>query len=75
MNTVESRTVTADEADLRLDRWFRRHFPHVTHGRLEKLLETVAAAHAVEQVEADESNPITFLQQRAAERIGRVGAG
>ena len=44
-------------------------------GRLEKLLETVAAAHAVEQVEADESNPITFLQQRAAERIGRVGAG
>ena len=44
-------------------------------GRLEKLLETVAAAHAVEQVEADESNPITVLQQRAAERIGRVGAG
>ena len=40
MNTVESRTVTADEADLRLDRWFRRHFPHVTHGRLEKLLRT-----------------------------------
>ena len=44
-------------------------------GRLERLLESIAAAHAVEQVEADESNPITFLQQRAAERIARAGAG
>jgi hypothetical protein len=38
-------------------------------------MESIAAAHAVEQVEADESNPITFLQQRAAERIARAGAG
>jgi 23S rRNA pseudouridine955/2504/2580 synthase len=32
--------VTVAEADdgLRLDRWFRRHYPHLTHGRLEKLL-------------------------------------
>ncbi len=32
--------VTVDDADdgLRLDRWFRRHYPHLTHGRLEKLL-------------------------------------
>lgn len=44
-------------------------------GRLERLMESIAAAHAVEQVEADESNPITFLQQRAAERIARAGAG
>ena len=28
------------EAGSRLDRWFRRQFPHVTHGRLEKLLRT-----------------------------------
>lgn len=44
-------------------------------GRLERLMGSIAAAHAVEQVEADESNPITFLQQRAAERIARAGAG
>ena len=44
-------------------------------GRLQQSLEVAKAAVAVEQVEADESNPITFLQQRAAERIGRVGAG
>ncbi len=43
-------------------------------GRLQQSLEVAKAAVAVEQVEADESNPITFLQQRAAERIGRVGA-
>ena len=33
-------TVAADEADLRLDRWFRRHYPDLGHGRLEKLLRT-----------------------------------
>ena len=35
-------TVTVGEADgiLRLDRWFRRHYPGLAHGRLEKLLRT-----------------------------------
>ena len=28
------------EAELRLDRWFKRHFPDLPHGRLEKLLRT-----------------------------------
>ena len=32
--------VTDDEAGLRLDRWFRRHFPGVTHARLQKWLRT-----------------------------------
>ena len=40
MSEVELRTVSADEAELRLDRWFRRHFPALTHGRLQKLLRT-----------------------------------
>jgi len=37
-----SDTITVGEADgtLRLDRWFRRHYPGLTHGRLEKLLRT-----------------------------------
>jgi 23S rRNA pseudouridine955/2504/2580 synthase len=38
--SVETRIVERDEAELRLDRWFRRHFPQVTHGRLQKLLRT-----------------------------------
>ena len=40
MTGVETRTVAADEAELRLDRWFRRHFPQLTHGHLQKLLRT-----------------------------------
>lgn len=37
---VETRLVTDDEADMRLDRWFRRHYPQVGHGVLQKLLRT-----------------------------------
>ena len=32
--------VSEDEADLRVDRWFKRHYPRVTHGQLEKWLRT-----------------------------------
>jgi 23S rRNA pseudouridine955/2504/2580 synthase len=38
--TVTSRTVTEDEADIRLDRWFRRHFPGLTQGAIQKLCRT-----------------------------------
>jgi 23S rRNA pseudouridine955/2504/2580 synthase len=38
--TVETRTVAPDDADTRLDRWFRRHFPRLTQGALQKLLRT-----------------------------------
>jgi 23S rRNA pseudouridine955/2504/2580 synthase len=37
---VEQRTVSTEDADQRLDRWFKRHFPTLGHGRLEKLLRT-----------------------------------
>ncbi len=37
---VQTLTVADEEADLRLDRWFRRRFPALAHGRLEKLLRT-----------------------------------
>ena len=37
---VQTLIVAEDEADIRLDRWFRRRFPALTHGRLEKLLRT-----------------------------------
>jgi 23S rRNA pseudouridine955/2504/2580 synthase len=40
MNSVRTLTVTPEEADLRLDRWFRRHYPGLGHGPLEKLLRT-----------------------------------
>jgi 23S rRNA pseudouridine955/2504/2580 synthase len=38
--TVQTRLVTEDEAEIRLDRWFRRHFPGLTQGALEKMCRT-----------------------------------
>jgi len=33
-------TVDSKEGSVRLDRWFKRHYPALAHGRLEKLLRT-----------------------------------
>ena len=38
--TVTTRHVSDDEAELRLDRWFRRHFPGLTQGAIQKLCRT-----------------------------------
>ena len=38
--TVTMRQVSDDEADIRLDRWFRRHFPAMTQGKIQKLCRT-----------------------------------
>ena len=35
-----TRTVSDDEADIRLDRWFRRHFPGVPQSAIQKLCRT-----------------------------------
>jgi len=37
MSRVQQITVGPDEGDQRLDRWFRRRFPHVTQGQVEKM--------------------------------------
>ncbi len=38
--TAALHTVSADEAEIRLDRWFRRHFPGLTQGAIQKLCRT-----------------------------------
>lgn len=41
MNTaVQNRTVDADESGMRLDRWFKLHFPGLGFAQLQKLLRT-----------------------------------
>ena len=40
MNTIENRTVDSDEAGMRLDRWFKLHFPGLAFGQLQKLLRS-----------------------------------
>jgi len=40
MSKLQKSIVEEDEAGIRLDRWFKRHFPSITHGQLEKMLRT-----------------------------------
>src|SRR5208282_3762265 len=40
MGQVQSIAISADDSEIRLDRWFKRHFPGLGHGKLEKLLRT-----------------------------------
>jgi 23S rRNA pseudouridine955/2504/2580 synthase len=37
MSGVQTLTIAEGEGGQRLDRWFRRHFPHVPQGRVEKM--------------------------------------
>jgi 23S rRNA pseudouridine955/2504/2580 synthase len=38
--TIATQTVSEDEAEIRLDRWFRRHFPGVPQSAIQKLCRT-----------------------------------
>jgi len=40
MSGVQKITIEDIDAGQRLDRWFKRRFPHIAHGRVEKLLRT-----------------------------------
>lgn len=40
MSGVSAIGVSVDEDGMRLDRWFKEHFPDLAHGRLQKLLRT-----------------------------------
>ena len=40
MSAVQVLTVAGEEGEQRLDRWFRRRFPHVTQGAVEKMCRT-----------------------------------
>ncbi|PCJ93981.1 MAG: RNA pseudouridine synthase [Hyphomicrobiales bacterium] len=40
MNAVQNLKVELDEADMRLDRWFKAHFPGLGFGQLQKLLRS-----------------------------------
>ena len=40
MSTIQNRIVESDEAGMRLDRWFKLHFPGLAFGQLQKLLRS-----------------------------------
>ena len=39
-DATDTVTVAGEDGSVRLDRWFKRHYPALGHGRLEKLLRT-----------------------------------
>jgi 23S rRNA pseudouridine955/2504/2580 synthase len=40
VDTTDTVTVSGEDGSVRLDRWFKRHYPALGHGHLEKLLRT-----------------------------------
>jgi 23S rRNA-/tRNA-specific pseudouridylate synthase len=73
--------VTADEAGMRLDRWFHLHYPQLTHAHLNKLLRTGQVrvdgrrAKGNARLEADQEVkvPPLDLASRGPERATRQG--
>lgn len=51
--SVEQHEVTDDEAGMRLDRWFKSHFPQLTHVQLQKLLRSGQVRADGKRVKAD----------------------
>ena len=40
MSTIQNKTIDTDEAGMRLDRWFKLHYPGLAFGQLQKLLRS-----------------------------------
>ncbi len=62
MAGVQTVAVSAGDAGQRLDRWFRKHYPGVTHGRLQKLLRTG-------QVRVDGKRAAASLRLEAGQQV------
>ena len=73
---VQTLTVAADEAELRLDRWFKRRFPAIGHGLLEKWLRTGQVrvegkrAKSGQRLEAGQQVRVPPLPQEAPPKPG-----
>ena len=52
MSKLQMYKVEDDEAGIRLDRWFKRHFPSLSHGQLEKMLRTGQIRVAGKRIES-----------------------
>lgn len=68
MSQVITRTVSDGETDLRLDRWFKRHYPWLGHAKLEKLLRTGQI-----RVDGGRAKASTRLEPGQAIRIPPLG--
>lgn len=70
--SVENIEVSAQEADMRLDRWFHRRYPTLGHGRLEKLLRTGQVR--VDGARAKANTRLAVGQTVRVPPLGQLGA-
>lgn len=70
MASVETRKVEADEAGMRLDRWFHAHYPDLGFGHLQKLIRSGQV-----RVDGGRVKTNTRLEPGQAVRIPPLGAG
>jgi 23S rRNA pseudouridine955/2504/2580 synthase len=80
MSKLQTSQATEDEAGIRLDRWFKRHFSSLSHGQLEKMLRTgqirVAGKRAEASTRLDAGQEIRVPPQVMEEEQSRLrGAG
>jgi 23S rRNA pseudouridine955/2504/2580 synthase len=75
---VETIEVAGREAGMRLDRWFRVHFPEITHSYLQKLLRSGQVRVDAKRVEAntrlETGNKVRVPKAARAPREGSAGA-
>lgn len=69
MSGVQNKIVTEDEADQRLDRYLRKHFPHLTQGKIEKLCRKGEV-----RVDGGRVKTATRLEEGQKVRIPPLGA-
>jgi 23S rRNA pseudouridine955/2504/2580 synthase len=83
MHGVQQIEIGEADASQRLDRWFKRRFPYLTHGRLEKLLRTgqvrvdgkrAKAAHRLEAGQTVRVPPLGADTDRPAPKPDRAPA-
>jgi 23S rRNA pseudouridine955/2504/2580 synthase len=71
-DTTDTVTVAGEDGEVRLDRWFKRHYPTLGHGHLEKLLRTGRIrvdgkrAHSSDRVVPGQAIRLPPLDQMAA---------
>ncbi len=81
MSSVVNMTVTDDEAGMRLDRWFKSHFPELAHGQLQKMLRKGQVrldgrrVKANDRIEAGQTIRVPPMTAKNQERHGKPDAG
>lgn len=73
MATVVTKTVAPDETDMRLDRWFKDHYPGLSFGHLQKLLRSGQVR--VDGGRAKTNDRVTAGQAIRIPPLGVDGAG